>query len=107
MTTRSRTVIKTTLAAFCGALGATVYLSNRKVLADKIAESRLSNENIPPSSNLKTAEARKGSGISLEEAINRAEKLCHRVKEESGSPGLVVGVSIDGKTVFKIGKINV
>lgn len=41
--------------------------------------------------------------ISLETAVAEAQKLCQRVKDESGSPGLVVAVSVDGQQVWAQG----
>jgi hypothetical protein len=41
--------------------------------------------------------------ISFEEATRRAEDLCQQVKDESGSPGLVVSVTVDGVNVFSEG----
>ena len=41
--------------------------------------------------------------ISLDEAFRKAEGLCQRVKEESGSSGLVLGVSVDGSDIFTLG----
>ena len=40
---------------------------------------------------------------SLNYAIKKAEELCQRAKDESGSPGLVVGVSVDGVNLFNLG----
>lgn len=40
----------------------------------------------------------------LQEAIRKAEQLCLRVKDESGTPGLVVSVTVDGKPIFNRGK---
>jgi hypothetical protein len=40
----------------------------------------------------------------LEEAKLKARDLLLRVKDEAGAPGIVVGVSIDGKVVWKEGK---
>lgn len=42
----------------------------------------------------------------LEEAKTKARDLLLRVKDEAGAPGLVVGVSIDGKVVWKEGEIS-
>ena len=39
----------------------------------------------------------------LNDAIKKTEELCKRVKEESGSPGLVAGVSVDGINVLNLG----
>jgi hypothetical protein len=40
----------------------------------------------------------------LEEAKSKARDLLLRAKDEAGAPGLVVGVSIDGKVVWKEGE---
>ena len=42
-------------------------------------------------------------GDALNDAIKKAEDLCKKIKEESGSPGLVAGVSVDGTNVLNIG----
>jgi len=42
-------------------------------------------------------------GDALNDAIKKAEELCKKIKEESGSPGLVAGVSVDGTNVLNIG----
>ncbi|XP_071098818.1 serine beta-lactamase-like protein LACTB, mitochondrial [Haliotis cracherodii] len=39
----------------------------------------------------------------LEEAIAKSRDILQRVKDETGSPGLVVGVSVDGKHVWSQG----
>lgn len=44
--------------------------------------------------------------ISLEEAIQHADKLCERVKNESGTPGLVISVSVDSHPVYQKGWKN-
>ncbi|KAK7475774.1 hypothetical protein BaRGS_00032995 [Batillaria attramentaria] len=41
--------------------------------------------------------------ITLEDAIAEAQQLCQQVKDESGSPGLVVAVSVDGQQVWAHG----
>lgn len=41
--------------------------------------------------------------LSLDEAVRKSSDLCRRLKEESGSPGLVVAVSVDGVNVFEKG----
>jgi len=43
------------------------------------------------------------SKITLDEALRKTQELCQRIKEESGSPGLVAGVSVDGINVLNIG----
>jgi hypothetical protein len=45
-------------------------------------------------------------GSRLEEAKSKARDLLLRAKDEAGAPGLVVGVSIDGKVVWKEGEID-
>lgn len=39
----------------------------------------------------------------LEKAKSKARDLLLRVKDEAGAPGIVIGVSIDGKVVWKEG----
>ncbi|XP_046543740.1 serine beta-lactamase-like protein LACTB, mitochondrial [Haliotis rubra] len=39
----------------------------------------------------------------LEEAIAKSRDILQRVKDETGSPGIVVGVSVDGKQVWNLG----
>lgn len=43
------------------------------------------------------------SNVTLEEAVKKTEQLCLRVKDESGTPGLVVSVTVDGKPVLNKG----
>ena len=45
----------------------------------------------------------KDEKITLSDAIQVADKLCEQVKNESGSPGLVVAVSVDGIPVYQKG----
>jgi hypothetical protein len=45
--------------------------------------------------------------ISINEAIVKARELACRRKDEVGAPGIVIGVSINGKTVWEEGKHNV
>ena len=42
----------------------------------------------------------------LAEAIKNTEKLCERVKNESGTPGLVISVSVDGVPVYSNGMVK-
>ncbi len=41
--------------------------------------------------------------VSLDAAIAHARELCLRRKDETGSPGLVVAVSVDGELVYSEG----
>ncbi len=77
----ARQVLKASLAV--AAVGATIYLDGGKK-----KESLLS---------------RKAEKISLSNAIQVADKLCEQVKNESGAPGLVVAVSVDGVPVYQKG----
>ncbi|KAL8562122.1 hypothetical protein ACOMHN_041957 [Nucella lapillus] len=43
------------------------------------------------------------NSLQLQEAITQATDLCQRVKDESGAPGLVVAVSVDGRPVWTEG----
>ena len=76
-------------AAFAGAalFGSAVYSAQ--------SEKDLGTQNLP--------ELRRTRKISFEEATRRAEDLCQQVKDESGSPGLVVSVTVDGVNVFSKG----
>jgi hypothetical protein len=60
----------------------------------------------PASSFVRTAAYRKQK-ISINEAILKARDLACRRKDEVGAPGIVIGVSINGKTVWEEGKYNV
>jgi hypothetical protein len=60
----------------------------------------------PVSSSVRTA-AYKKQKISVNEAILKARELAWRRKNEVGAPGIVIGVSINGKTVWEEGKHNV
>jgi hypothetical protein len=42
--------------------------------------------------------------LSINQAIVKARDLAYRMKDEVGAPGLVIGVSINGKTVWAEGK---
>ncbi|KAK7096086.1 hypothetical protein V1264_005430 [Littorina saxatilis] len=46
---------------------------------------------------------RPGKSLSLKEAMEQATDLCQRRKDECGSPGLVVAVSVDGQLVWTQG----
>ncbi|VDI77990.1 serine beta-lactamase-like protein LACTB, mitochondrial [Mytilus galloprovincialis] len=43
------------------------------------------------------------NSMEMFEAINKARDLIQRIKDETGSPGIVVGVSVNGKDVWKEG----
>ena len=77
-------------AAFAGAalFGSAVYSAQ--------SEKDLGTQNLPEL-------RRTRKKISFEEATRRAEDLCQQVKDESGSPGLVVSVTVDGVNVFSKG----
>lgn len=49
----------------------------------------------------------KPQGITLNEAVEVADKLCEQVKNESGIPGLVVSVSIDGIPAYQRGWMKI
>lgn len=78
-------------ALIASAFGTTVYLSNDSVKSP-IKQGK--------SVSLPTV---KIAQISLEEAVLKADELCQRVKDESGSPGLVVSVTVDGVLVYSKG----
>ncbi|XP_069103301.1 serine beta-lactamase-like protein LACTB, mitochondrial [Argopecten irradians] len=48
-------------------------------------------------------EKRKRKSLTLQEAINRSRDLATRIKDEIGSPGLAVSVSVDGREVWSEG----
>lgn len=80
--------VKSAAAFLTAAIGA-VYLNEKNTFtvdADKASKSD-----------------KKEAAISLQDAIERAKLLCQRVKEESGSPGLSVSVTINGVPVFSKG----
>jgi hypothetical protein len=56
-------------------------------------------------SSVSTAEYGKQK-LSISQAIVKARDLAYRVKDEVGAPGLVIGVSINGKTVWAEGKCS-
>jgi imidazole glycerol phosphate synthase subunit HisF len=60
----------------------------------------------PVSSSVRTAVNEKQK-ISINDAIVKARELACRRKDEVGAPGIVIGVSINGKTVWEEGKHNV
>lgn len=45
--------------------------------------------------------------LSINDAIVKARELAYRQKDEVGAPGIVIGVSINGKTVWEEGKVFV
>jgi hypothetical protein len=45
--------------------------------------------------------------LSLQNAVLKARDLAFRKKDEVGAPGLVIGVSINGETVWKEGKYSI
>ena len=49
--------------------------------------------------------AKKVQEEKLQKFINEAKNLCWLKMTESAIPGLVIAVSVDGKTVFKHGKV--
>ena len=94
------TLIKSSLAALlASAVGTTAYLLEKKSSVSLEGKSYTSIESI------RSLEINKQqSEITLQEAITRAKELCKNVKEVSGSPGLVVAVSLNGKLVFSTGR---
>ncbi len=80
-------------ALIASAFGTTVYMSADSNKSSICEEKKVS---------LPTP---KIAQISLEEAVAKANELCQRVKEESGSPGLVISVTVDGKSVYSKGII--
>jgi hypothetical protein len=61
--------------------------------------------NILLSSSVSTAGYEK-QNLSLQNAIAKARDLAYRKKDEVGAPGLVIGVSINGKTVWVEGEYS-
>lgn len=47
---------------------------------------------------------RASSYMEIQDAVKKAEQLCLRLKEESGTPGLTISVTVDGKPVLNKGK---
>lgn len=60
----------------------------------------------PVSSSVRTAVYEKQKR-SINEAVVKARELACRRKDEVGAPGIVIGVSINGKTVWEEGMHNV
>ncbi|XP_069109639.1 serine beta-lactamase-like protein LACTB, mitochondrial [Argopecten irradians] len=48
-------------------------------------------------------EQSKGKSLTLQEAINKSRDLATRIKDETGSPGLAISVSVDGKEIWSEG----
>lgn len=90
----SRVMRSSFTAVIASVLGTTVYFSTKRAaLQEKSIQQE--REGVKVNKN----------GISLDEAIRKAEDLCLKIKEISGAPGLVVGVSIDGKLVYNKGML--
>jgi hypothetical protein len=81
---------------------------SKAVRAQDLHTKTESNEGVffPVSSSVRTAVYEKQK-ISINEAIAKAKELACRRKDEVGAPGIVIGVSINGKTVWEEGKRNV
>jgi hypothetical protein len=60
----------------------------------------------PVNSSVRTAVYEK-QNLSINDAIVKARELAYRRKDEVGAPGIVIGVSINGKTVWEEGKRDV
>ncbi len=92
------TVIKSSLTALlASAVGTAAYFLEKKTVSLEGKSSTLE-------STRSLQINKQQSGITLQEAIVQAEELCRNVKEVSGSPGLVVAVSINGNLVFSRGR---
>ncbi|XP_062586087.1 serine beta-lactamase-like protein LACTB, mitochondrial [Saccostrea cucullata] len=57
----------------------------------------------PQKEDIDTGVTVKARQLSREEIIEKARDIVQRIKDECGSPGLVVGVSVDGQTVWTEG----
>jgi hypothetical protein len=68
-------------------------------------ETENNERNILLSQSVSTAGYEK-QNISLQNAIVKARDLAYRKKNEVGAPGLVIGVSINGKTVWAEGELS-
>jgi hypothetical protein len=58
---------------------------------------------LPISQSVSTAGCEKQC-LSLQQAILKARDLAYRKKDEVGAPGLVIGVSVNGRSVWSEGK---
>ena len=98
-------ILVTTVGALvASALGSTVYLSGDSNKKD-VSENNFQKEEYFNSGKSFSSAPKLGL-ISLEEAIQKADDLCQQVKDESGSPGLLISVSIDGHPIYSKGIIN-
>lgn len=62
-------------------------------------------ENIFPRNPSSTSTTDYGKqNLSINQAIVKARDLAYRMKDEVGAPGLVIGVSINGRTVWAEGE---
>ncbi|GIY58024.1 serine beta-lactamase-like protein LACTB, mitochondrial [Caerostris darwini] len=79
-----------TLVASAAAFGITLYILHKNKISCKV--------NLNPVIDVKIKDEK-----FYEEAIQKSRDILQRVKDENGIPGLVIGVSIDGKTIWKEG----
>ncbi|KAJ8311665.1 hypothetical protein KUTeg_011020 [Tegillarca granosa] len=96
--TRNIWLLLGTLAA---AAGVSWYAGKSYISCEEKSEKPMSTDtkNTEKSQNL----ARNESKITLEEAIEKSRDIIQRIKDETGGPGIVVAVSIDGKEVWSEG----
>ena len=85
-----------------GLTSLTAGSKEQKVLENPSLEKVL--KDLEDSANPNDKSARTKANEDLQKAINAAKSLCWIKMSESAIPGLVIGVSVDGKTVFKHGK---
>lgn len=92
------------LIAVAAGIGGYVFGSHRKTSTDQAEAgsgcSETTNEMVKY---VKEANELRVNPLSLQEAIMQATDLCQRVKDECGTPGLVVAVSVDGRLVWTQG----
>ncbi|GFU57407.1 serine beta-lactamase-like protein LACTB, mitochondrial [Nephila pilipes] len=80
-----------TLVASAATIGITMYFAHENKVSCDIDLNRTKAEEV------------KFENTQYEKAIQRSRDILQRIKDEYGIPGLVVGVSIDGKTIWKEG----
>ncbi|XP_075742344.1 serine beta-lactamase-like protein LACTB, mitochondrial [Rhipicephalus microplus] len=100
---RSRAVLKTLAicgGAVCAGIGGYKAWTRQPALTQKVLASSPNAVESPDASDCSKVSRRQAQ---LENAINYAHELLTRKKDEWGVPGIVVAVSVDGKTVWSEG----
>jgi serine beta-lactamase-like protein LACTB len=72
-----------------------------------LKETENNERNIIPVSLSVTTAGYENENLSIQNAIVKARDLAYRKKDEVGAPGLVIGVSINGKTVWTEGEYSI